>query len=167
MYCCCTWKCHHHVKMDCFIFLLVPFLFSSLPQGKSDLPTLVQILCTVFAENIPVYSRPKQPTGAPPSNYTSPSQYGGYPASSRPPYPSAHQPQYPPQQQPGYPPRSGAGYSPYPVGQQSMPTPYGSGGYSQAPGYPPQPHPQPPQPSYPPAPAGGGYPGYPMQVSEG
>ena len=48
-------------------------------DGRSDLATLVQVLCGVFAENVPVYSRRSQGWGPqpsqPPTSYQSPSRY--------------------------------------------------------------------------------------------
>ena len=53
----------------------LPYL-SDWKDGRSDLATLVQVLCGVFAENVPVYSRRSQGWGPqpsqPPSSYQSP-----------------------------------------------------------------------------------------------
>ena len=69
----------------------------SLSQGMSDLSALCQIMCAMFADHCPVYSKsavPPQPSWGqqpirPPATYATPNPYG-----ARPPYP-----QYPPQQQ--------------------------------------------------------------------
>ena len=112
-------------------------------QGKSDLVTLVQILCATFAESIPVFSRQQQHTYMPPSgagSYRPPPQGGYNPPGYAPHYPVQPRQPYPPPNQP---------YSsvPYPSGQSSMPVPGGSynppypggGGYQQPPHhYPPQ-----------------------------
>ena len=77
-------------------------------QPRSDLAALLQILCSIFSAQSPVYAK-SAPTPTQPSNYNRP-QHPGYPA------------QYPP----GYPPSNQAGSLPYPVGgpaRMPMPTP--------------------------------------------
>ena len=81
-------------------------LFLTHFQGTSDLSALCQIMCAMFVDHCPVYSKSaatrqqQQPSWGgqpqpvrPPATYATPSPYG-----ARPPYP-----QYPPQQQQQYP----------------------------------------------------------------
>ena len=61
-----------------------------LPQGSSDLTTLVQIMCATFAENCPVYSKaaarpPPQQAYSQPRYPPQPQQYQ-QPQQQRPPY---------------------------------------------------------------------------------
>uniref|UniRef100_A0A1X7UNL7 UEV domain-containing protein n=2 Tax=Amphimedon queenslandica TaxID=400682 RepID=A0A1X7UNL7_AMPQE len=144
----------------------LPYI-SEWKQGKSDLATLIQILCATFADNIPVYSRQQAATGYnQPGSYRPPSAGGGAyrPPHAHPPpqpqpgynpYPQAQHPPYPqPGGQPGYP-----GPTPYPVqasmptpgGYQPQPAPYPTGGYNQPPYPSPQGH---PGGGYPPGPSG-------------
>lgn len=77
-----------------FIALLIIHCF--LFQPRSDLTSLIQILCCIFAEEPPVYARPvgHNPPQQPRPGYQQP--YGmGYSPSNTPSYPPGNQPHMP------------------------------------------------------------------------
>ncbi|CAH3167134.1 unnamed protein product [Porites lobata] len=133
-------KPSHHVDTNGKVYL--PFLHEW-AYPKSDLAALLQILCCVFAEHPPVYSKAAQPQ-QPPAPYRPPTggyphQYGSYPPNpaASTPYPvggpgrmpmpmpmagtslggsSGGRPPYP-----AYPQQGGASNPPYPVTQPNYP----------------------------------------------
>ena len=103
----CLTFCHVRTVDIVCLKELTPFLFFIFFfQPRSDLAALLQLLCSVFAAQPPVFSK-TTPTPTQPSNYNRPQQPG-------------YHPQYPP----GYPSSNQAGSLPYPVGgPPGMPLP--------------------------------------------
>ena len=146
-------------------------------QPSSDLHGLIQVLCLVFGDDPPVFSRSSQPPGRPPPpNFGSQPNYPGaqhqytpYPTSqpSGMPMPNPQQGGYPSNQAP-YP--AGGGHMPYPTATSGV-TPYPTStsmptsSYQSHPSQPPPAH-QPSAHQPPPYPAmSSGYTPYPVSTA--